>query len=174
MAVAVTHYLIAPALRIISPVEVLKMAAGTKVLRRERAKGVDARLLAFLDWWEQNGPFTIMVGVDGGVRTPVDQLRLYSQGRILQAGIWTVVGKTVTKAMSAEDSAHGHAGAVDLWVVLNGRVQLDEKKPEVLRAYKRLGELGEQQGLQWGGRWVDPVDYPHFYVPDWRQLPLVG
>ena len=43
-----------------------------------------------------------------------------------------------------------------------------------LGLYCQLGEIGESLGLSWGGRWHSIKDYPHFELPEWRSLPVVG
>lgn len=35
--------------------------------------------------------------------------------------------------------------------------------------YKQAGEIGEQLGLVWGGRWNKP-DFDHLELPNWRTL----
>jgi hypothetical protein len=62
------------------------------------------KLQAFVAWWQQHGPFPIVI--THGNRTDAEQWELYQQGR-------TKPGKIVTHAKSAEESAHGHSGAID-------------------------------------------------------------
>lgn len=37
----------------------------------------------------------------------------------------------------------------------------DDTSPEAVAAFKAIGELGEAEGLRWGGRWHDPHDPGH-------------
>lgn len=172
-------YLLTKAFDYVNPIEGVGLLMGKKVLHRERAVGVDARLVAFMDWWEKNGPFPIMVGVDGGVRSNADQLRLYAQGRTTpgpHAGEpgYPPLGMTVTKASTVGNSAHGHRGAVDFWPVIGGKIYLDVKNPLQKSKYDQLGALIESFGLVWGGRFQDFYDGPHAEIPDWRGRPLVA
>lgn len=125
-----------------------------RVHHRERAKGVDIRLIAFLDWWESNGPFELTVLKDGGVRT--DEAR---QRNFYEVG--------TSKAKTLDETPHGRGGALDCAPLINGDVPWTDKG-----LFERMGRFAESKGLQWGGRWKDPVDGPHIQVPDWRQLPF--
>ncbi len=33
--------------------------------------------------------------------------------------------------------------------------------------FTKVGRIGERLGLEWGGSWRNPVDKPHFQLPDW-------
>ena len=33
--------------------------------------------------------------------------------------------------------------------------------------FDRVGLIGERLGLEWGGKWKNPIDKPHFQLPDW-------
>jgi hypothetical protein len=137
-----------------------------KVFHRERAEGVDARLLFFLDWWESAGPFHLAVAASGGLRTDAMQAALYSRGR-------TLPGPIVTHARTAADTAHGHGGALDLYPVvptadgLRVAAILEEWK-----LYEQLGTLAKRQGLRWGGDFSNLKDGPHLEVLNWRDLPV--
>lgn len=119
----------------------------------------------------------------GGARTAAEQLALYAQGRTHNAnGDWVFVDPVhhtgvVTNALP-KDAPHCHRGAVDVLLLEGGKVlSMDAKlaPAEVARQlalYCKLGEIGEQLGLVWGGRWHSIKDYPHFELPTWRSLPL--
>lgn len=172
-------YFLAKVFDYVDPIEGVALLMGKKVLHRERAAGVDQRLIAFVDWWDKNGPFTIMVGRDGGVRSGADQARLYAQGRTTpgphagEAG-YPPLGQTVTNAATAANSAHGHAAALDFWPVVNGKIYLDVKNPVQKAKYDQLGVMIESFGLVWGGRFKNLYDGPHAETPDWRGSPLVA
>lgn len=90
-------------------------------------------------------------------RSPVEQARLYEQGR-------TTVGKIVTNARPG-DSKHNFlkngkpaAKAYDVVPMRNGKPVWDDKDPEWLE----VGRLGEALGLAWAGRWLKMREYPHF------------
>jgi hypothetical protein len=147
-----------------------------KVLRRERADGVDARLQAFLDWWEANGPFELLVLKHGGLRSQRVVDELFAQGRTqpgppcrckVKPCMKHPLGLTVTNAKLASQTPHGRAGGLDAAPLIDGRVSWDEWK-----WFLTYGELAEKRGLEWGGRWTDPRDGPHVQVPDWERLPF--
>lgn len=74
---------------------------------------------------------------------------LYAQGR-------TLMGKRVTNVKGG-DSFHNHRVAVDVVPVVNGKCIWDDN---VL--WVRVGSIGTQCGLEWGGYWKTLVDKPHF------------
>ncbi|RJS26082.1 hypothetical protein DRW03_06380 [Corallococcus sp. H22C18031201] len=129
------------------------------VYHRERAAGVDARLLAFLDWWEVHGAFPLVVADKGGRRTSeAEQAALYARG--------------VTKARTLAETPHGRGGALDLVPYdVERRVGLYEG-PGVAAQYAAMGAAAKAQGLVWGGDWTSIKDMPHVEVADWRRLPM--
>lgn len=135
-----------------------------RVRSRARAAGVNARLLAFLDWWEAFGPFPISVGWKGGLRTDeAEQAALFGRG--------------VTKARTLGETPHGRGGALDLYPVIDGVTRgLDgDKNMTEARAYfAQLGALAKQQGFVWGGDFKSITDLPHIELPDWKYLPMPG
>jgi hypothetical protein len=130
---------------------------ANRVFHRERARGVDARLVAFLDWWEGHGPFPVTLAPTAGVRTDeLEQARLYASG--------------ASKARTLGDTPHGRGGALDLEPVevLAGvptRLRLDEA------LYRELGRVAKAHGLEWGGDFPGFFDGAHVQVPNWRSLP---
>lgn len=82
--------------------------------------------------------------ITDGHRTPQEQDKLYSQGR-------TFPGKIVTNA-KANQSLHNFKCAIDV---------CDRKKVYNID-WEKLGKIGESCGLEWGGRWKQFVDRPHF------------
>jgi hypothetical protein len=89
--------------------------------------------------------------VSEGMRSPGRQQYLYEQGR-------TRKGKIVTNA-KAWKSNHNYGCAID-FAPKNG----DWNGAN----WTRLGELAESVGLEWGGRWTNPVDRPHVQL---KKLP---
>ena len=86
--------------------------------------------------------------VTSGNRTQAEQDALYAQGR-------TKPGPVVTWTRK---SRHIGGRAIDL-TLFSGKNPVWESKH-----YKRAGEIGEELGLIWGGRWKTP-DQPHFELP---------
>lgn len=104
----------------------------------------------FLDLAAANG---IEVRITSAFRSWDDQDALYEQGR-------TTPGAIVTDAMGG-DSYHNWGLAFDMAPVVNGQISYEDEA-----LFDRLGRLGEQVGLEWGGNWtsfyVALKDRPHF------------
>jgi peptidoglycan L-alanyl-D-glutamate endopeptidase CwlK len=87
------------------------------------------------------------------LRTYEDQDRLYEQGR-------TQPGPIVTNARGGE-SFHNFRVAYDIRLFDgSGRYIVNGADA----AYQRAGLLGEGLKLEWGGRWISPVDPSHFQL----------
>jgi len=78
------------------------------------------------------------------------QGELYEQGR-------TKPGKIVTNAKAGE-SWHNYRCAVDVVPLVNGKPNWDGSDP----IWQTIGELGEQAGLEWAGRWHSFKELAHF------------
>ena len=78
------------------------------------------------------------------------QQALYEQGR-------TTAGKVVTNA-KAGDSWHNWRCAVDVVPMVNGKPNWDGLHP----VWDQIGQLGEQAGLEWAGRWRSFKELAHF------------
>jgi len=78
------------------------------------------------------------------------QQALYEQGR-------TTAGKVVTNA-KAGDSWHNWRCAVDVVPMVNGKPNWDGLHP----VWDKIGQLGEQAGLEWAGRWRTFKELAHF------------
>lgn len=74
--------------------------------------------------------------------------RLYAQGR-------TTPGDVITNTRGGE-SYHNWGLAFDAAPFENGAVSNDLEK------FRKMGRLGQQVGLEWGGTFKDIVDLPHF------------
>lgn len=103
----------------------------------------------------------VVVKIISGTRTYAEQQKLYNQpfdgidnngnGRIDEAG------ERVTKA-KAGYSNHNFGVAWDIGL-FQGAKYLEESP-----LYKICGQIGCEQGLEWGGDWKSIVDEPHFEV----------
>lgn len=142
------------------PDHVLPAGLSRWVYHRERAAGVDQRLVELLEWWDAHGPWPVVIPEHGGLRTSeAEQAELYARG--------------VTHARTLAATPHGHAGALDLAPYrrqAGGLYAPDFSRPADFSA---IGLAAEALGLVWGGRWTDP-DLPHVEVPDWRSLPMAN
>ncbi|HET7628625.1 MAG TPA: peptidoglycan-binding protein [Bacillales bacterium] len=106
---------------------------------------VAAQARRFLRLTRENG---LNVRIANAFRSWNEQDRLYARGR-------TEPGRIVTNAMGG-DSFHNWGLAFDAYPIVNGRVSND------LNLYRRMGRLGQQAGLEWGGTFRSIKDFPHF------------
>ena len=148
------------------------------VFHREHAAGVDGRLLRFLDWWAEHGPFPITIPATGGLRTDAMQAELYAKGRTTpgeHAGEpgHPPMGRTVTNAKTVHDTPHGRGAALDCMPV---KTSADGTKVVALidswDLYRMYGIMVKAHGLIWGGEWRSPLDGPHAEILTWRSLPI--
>lgn len=82
-----------------------------------------------------------------GYRSPERQAELAREGRATLAGAWS--------------SCHQYGLALDSAPMREGKLQWDMGDAWTRRAYFLYGELAEQAGLTWGGRWTRLKDYVH-------------
>lgn len=99
---------------------------------------------------------TLAVRVTQTLRTIAEQDAYYAQGR-------TAPGKIVTQARGGQ-SAHNFGAAFD--ICFRGA----DPYPNDDALWNRVGAIGEETGLAWGGRWVHGTDRPHFENPHWKDL----
>lgn len=98
----------------------------------------------------------IAIKVISGTRTYDEQKALYEQGR-------SKAGRIVTNARGGY-SNHNFGIAFDIGV-FEGTRYIEESP-----AYKAVGALGVQLGLEWGGNWKSIQDEPHFQLrPAWAR-----
>lgn len=64
-------------------------------------------------------------------------------------------------SVGAWSSCHNYGLALDAAVFVDGEPSWNLNDPHVMAGYLRFGELSEIVGLNWGGRWTNPRDYPH-------------
>lgn len=151
-----------------------------RLYRRERADGTDPKLQEFLDWWQDVGPFPLVV--TSGVRTDAEQAALYAKGR-------TAPGPVVTNAATTASTAHGlrlrdgkpKGQGFDAYPVKRAKgskvleIHLGNAgDAEGLAKFEQLGAAATKFGLVWGGKWTGLPDRPHIETPDWRLLPRPG
>lgn len=149
----------------------------TTLEHQDRLAFVDAALVAFA----RRVPDVCggRWGVVRGSTTDAQQAALYAKGRTVVGENPTPerpLGKTVTNARNAHETAHGMrrfgACAVD-FVALNDDGSLDWTPPR----YQALGEFAKRCGFEWGGDFRDPKtgkpmqDLGHVQVANWRSIP---
>ncbi|MGC4076220.1 MAG: M15 family metallopeptidase [Rubrivivax sp.] len=108
------------------------------------------RLLTLLDLARERHGYEVVLLE--GYRSPARQAQL------------AALGPTTTQA-APERSRHQSGLAADLAFVRDGRLQLSERDPWTLQAYRHLGEIATTLGLQWGGDWASLRDLGHV---EWR------
>ncbi len=106
---------------------------------------VAALCQAFIEACKQQA---IDVIITSTYRDHASQAALYAQGR-------TAPGKIVTKARPGQ-SYHNYRLAFDFVPIVNGKA--DYKN---LKTFERCGEIAEQVGLTWAGRWKTFKEYAH-------------
>lgn len=92
-------------------------------------------------------------------RTKEEQDALYAQGR-------TAPGSIVTN-VKYPNSLHCWGVAFDVAVIINGQASW------IAAHFDQVGPLGESLGLDWGGRWQNFPDRPHFQLPGVKVADLV-
>jgi hypothetical protein len=90
----------------------------------------------------------IEIEVVRGHRTPKQQDEYYAQGR-------TKPGEIITMVQGGH-SFHNYGVAFDIRPL---HFKDEEDKADIRR---KVGPIGESLGLEWGGRWKDFEDLPHF------------
>ena len=108
---------------------------------------VKVRVEKFIELCDEEG---IDLLITSTYRDNESQEALYEQGR-------TRPGKVVTNAKSGE-SWHNYRCAIDIVPLVNGKPNWDGSDP----IWQRIGELGEQAGLEWAGRWRTFRELAHF------------
>ena len=98
----------------------------------------------------------LKIAIGETYRTVAEQDALYAQGR-------TKPGNKVTNAPgSTYSSYHQWGTAFDIY-----RNDGQGAYNEAGNFFGRVGAIGVNIGLEWGGNWKSPVDKPHFQLPDW-------
>lgn len=100
----------------------------------------------------------IKIGISQTLRTKKEQNDLYAQGR-------TQPGNIVTNCKYPQ-SLHCWGVAFDVYVQRGGKAVWDTA------AYTPVGVVGESLGLNWGGRWKNFPDHPHFELPGYSASSL--
>lgn len=93
----------------------------------------------------------INIKITESVRSALRQDELYAQGR-------TVSGNIVTNAKGSDYSSM-HQWGIAFDVCIN-----DVNDPYNVEKLKKIGEIGKNIGLEWGGDWEGFVDMPHFQL----------
>ena len=103
----------------------------------------------------------IIIKVTSGMRTFDEQDELFAKGR-------TKPGPKVTNAKGG--FSNHNFGIAFVVTIFKGSTDPENAKTPVFEspAYKAIGALGTDLGLEWGGNWKTIVDEPHFQLrPGW-------
>ena len=94
-----------------------------------------------------------------GVRTAVEQNKLYQQGRTVPGKIVTNCdGYKIKSNHQTKDDGLGHAG--DIAVLINNKITWEEKYYKEIAMSARI--LMRKYNIEWGGDWRNFKDLPHF------------
>lgn len=116
---------------------------------------VQGKVLAFIKLCQEND---IDILITSTYRDNESQDALYAQGR-------TAPGKKVTNAKAGQ-SWHNYRCAIDVVPIRNGKPVWDAKDP----IWQKVGELGEEAGLEWAGRWKTFKEMAHFQYTGGKTL----
>lgn len=112
----------------------------------------------------------IHLALTSGYRTRAQQEAEYAKGRLynVSTGQWSVFDPRKISTNALPDHApHCRGAAYDVVPIVDERAAWDR-----LDLFQKVGEIGEELGLTWGGRWPKLKDMPHFELPGWRLLPI--
>lgn len=103
-------------------------------------------------------------------RSRAEQDQLFAQGRTKPGGIVTRARGGESPHNATEQGGRPSSCAFDC-VPTNaaGVPEWGTSTPEQRARWQRIGVLGEELGLRWGGRWPDFPDLPHFQAADWKK-----
>lgn len=98
----------------------------------------------------------LQIKIGDTLRTVEEQDELYAQGR-------TKPGQIVTNAKGSSYSSYHQWGTAFDFFRNDGSGAYNESG----KFFDRVGAIGVEIGLEWGGNWKSIVDKPHFQLPDW-------
>ena len=98
----------------------------------------------------------LKIGIGECVRTKEEQDALYKKGR-------TLPGNIVTNAKGSNYSSMHQWGVAFDFFRNDGKDIYNNSDG----FFEKVGAVGKSLGLMWGGDWKNPVDMPHFQLPDW-------
>ena len=102
------------------------------------------------------------LAVTSTLRDLAYQSHLFAQGR-------TAPGKIVTNARAGY-SWHNFGLAFDVVPIVAGVAFWDNRTKSGIQLWTDIGSIGEELGLEWGGRWTRFPDMPHFQLTAGRTL----
>ncbi len=133
----------------------------------ERLKGVHPKLVSFVETLAEEMPWDVLVIY--GLRTDEEQQALYAKGRTVKGEPpytpQMPLGRTVTEAEFAKDTAHGCGAAVDVVPLLAGSPDWETRE-----SYEDMAHVAKRLGIGWGGDWTGKAagDLDHFFLFGWK------
>lgn len=106
----------------------------------------------------------IKIGIGECLRTAAEQDALYAKGR-------TTAGTKVTNCKGfSYSSMHQWGVAFDFYIIMDvdgdGKTS-DDAYNDKTGLFEKVGKIGQEIGLEWGGSWKSFKDLPHFQLPNW-------
>lgn len=98
----------------------------------------------------------LKIGISECLRTVEEQNDLYAQGR-------TKPGSKVTNAKGTTYSSMHQWGVAFDFYRNDGKGAYNTSG----KFFEKVGKIGKELGLEWGGDWKSFVDRCHFQLPDW-------
>jgi hypothetical protein len=98
----------------------------------------------------------LKIGISECLRTTKEQDDLYAQGR-------TKPGTIVTNCMGKTYSSMHQWGVAFDFYRNDGKGAYNTSG----KFFEKVGAIGRDLGLEWGGDWKSFRDMPHFQLPDW-------
>jgi peptidoglycan L-alanyl-D-glutamate endopeptidase CwlK len=98
----------------------------------------------------------LKIGIGECVRSVAEQDALYAQGR-------TKKGRIVTNAKGSTYSSMHQWGVAFDFYRNDGKGAYNDTDG----FFAKVGKIGIELGLEWGGSWTSIVDKPHLQLPDW-------
>lgn len=106
----------------------------------------------------------ISIKIGECLRTVKEQDELYAQGR-------TKPGSVVTNAKGSNySSMHQWGVAFDFYLDMDidgDGTKSDDAFNNSKKTFQKVGAIGKNLGLEWGGDWRSIVDMPHFQLDTW-------
>ena len=102
----------------------------------------------------------LKIGISECLRTAIEQDKLYAKGR-------TEKGSIVTNAKGSSYSSMHQWGIAFDFYRNDGQGAYENGD----YFFNKVGQIGKELGLEWGGDWKTIKDLPHFQLSDWGSTP---
>lgn len=108
----------------------------------------------------------LKISIADCVRTVAEQDADYAKGRDKN-------GKVIDKSKVVTNAKGSTYSSMHQWGVAFDFFRNDGKGSynNTDNFFQKVGKIGKSLGLEWGGDFKKPVDFPHFQLPDWGSTP---